>query len=237
MNKELTIIVPVYNEEKNLNRVENKLKAYMNSSQIPILILFVNDGSTDKSQKLIESICNRNTRFNFLTLDKNYGLSTAIKVGFDNIKTSLTGYIDSDLQTSPFDFDLLLDFIDDFDMVTGIRLNRKDSFVKSASSDIANVIRKIFTRDGIKDTGCPLKIIRTEYAQRIPMFNGLHRFLPAMVLLQKGKVKQVPVRHFPRIAGKANYGILNRIIGSLMDCFAFLWIKNRYINYNISNQG
>jgi dolichol-phosphate mannosyltransferase len=83
------------------------------------------------------------------------------------------------------------------------------------------------------DTGCPLKIIRTDIAKRIPMFNGLHRFLPAMVLLQNGKIKQVPVRHFPRIFGKSNFHLWNRLTGPLADCFAYLWMKKKYINYKV----
>ena len=87
------------------------------------------------------------------------------------------------------------------------------------------------------DTGCPLKIIKTEYAQRIPMFRGLHRFLPAMILLQNGSIKQVPIRHFERIAGTANFGVWNRLLGPLLDCFAYLWMKKKYINYKVGQQG
>jgi hypothetical protein len=105
------------------------------------------------------------------------------------------------------------------------------------SSKIANGIRRSFTHDGMDDTGCPLKIIKTEYAKRIPMFKGLHRFLPAMILLQNGTIKQVPVSHFERIAGTANFGVWNRLIGPLMDCFAYLWMKKKYINYKVADKG
>src|SRR5699024_9255497 len=101
---------------------------------------------------------------------------------------------------------------------------------------IANGIRRSFTHDGMDDTGCPLKIIKTDYAKRIPMFKGLHRFLPAMVLLQGGKVKQIPVRHYPRMAGKSKYHLLNRLIGPLTDCFAYLWMKKNYISYSIKSK-
>jgi len=237
MNKELTIIVPVYNEEDNLERVEKEMAAYAQSAKIPVKILFVNDGSKDKSQEMIEKICTNSDTFNFICFKENRGLSAAIKAGFDETQTSLVGYIDSDLQTAPADFDLLLDHIDEFDLVTGVRANRKDSFVKNMSSKIANGIRRTFTKDGMDDTGCPLKIIKTDFAKRIPMFKGLHRFLPAMILLQDGKVKQVPVQHFPRIAGEAKYGLWNRLLGPLMDCFAYVWMKKKYINYSIAKKG
>lgn len=237
MNFVFTIVVPVYNEEDNLLRVEKELLSYTKIAIKPTKILFVNDGSKDKSQEIIETICNRNTEFSFISFKENRGLSAAIKAGFDYTNTELVGYIDSDLQTAPEDFNLLLEHIGTYDLVTGVRANRKDSLVKNMSSKIANGIRRSFTHDGMDDTGCPLKVIKTEYAQRIPMFRGLHRFLPAMILLQEGKIIQIPVQHFPRIAGQAKFGVWNRLLGPLADCFAYLWMKKKYINYTVSKQG
>ena len=231
---EFTIIVPVYNEEDNLERVEKELLAYTKIAARNTAILFVNDGSKDNSQAMIEDICSRNEAFNYVLFEENRGLSAAIKAGFDHVETELLGYIDSDLQTAPEDFNLLLEHIGEYDLVTGVRADRKDSFVKNMSSRIANGIRRAFTHDGMDDTGCPLKVIKTDYAKRIPMFKGLHRFLPAMILLQNGKVLQIPVRHFPRIAGKAKFGLWNRLLGPLMDCFAYLWMKKKYINYDVA---
>lgn len=233
MTSNFTIIVPVFNEEDNLERVEKELSSYLEIASVPASVLFVNDGSTDNSQELIEAICAKNSAFDFLLFQENRGLSAAIKAGFDYVTTELVGYIDSDLQTAPSDFNILLEHIKTHELVTGVRANRKDSFVKNMSSTIANGIRRAFTKDGMDDTGCPLKIIKTDYAKRIPMFKGLHRFLPAMILLQNGKIKQVPVQHFPRIAGTAKYGLWNRLLGPLMDCFAYLWMKKKYINYTV----
>ncbi|HAI18975.1 MAG TPA: dolichol-phosphate mannosyltransferase [Xanthomarina gelatinilytica] len=237
MSYDFTIIVPVYNEEDNLIRVEQALLDYTKIATRKTKILFVNDGSKDTSQDLIESICNRQTDFNYICFKENRGLSAAIKAGFDYVDTPLVGYIDSDLQTAPEDFNLLLEHIDTYDLVTGVRANRKDSFVKNMSSTIANGIRRAFTNDGMDDKGCPLKVIKTDYAKRIPMFKGLHRFLPAMILLQEGKIIQVPVQHFPRIAGTAKFGLWNRLLGPLMDCFAYLWMKKKYINYTVAKKG
>ncbi|MDX1271421.1 glycosyltransferase family 2 protein [Bizionia paragorgiae] len=237
MNYDFTIVVPVYNEEDNLLRVETELLAYTKKALKKTKILFVNDGSKDKSQELIELIAHRNPEFSFISFEENRGLSAAIKAGFDYTETPLVGYIDSDLQTAPDDFNLLLQHIGDHELVTGVRANRKDSFVKNMSSTIANGIRRSFTHDGMDDTGCPLKVIKTDYAKRIPMFKGLHRFLPAMILLQNGKIKQIPVQHFPRMAGEAKFGVWNRLLGPLMDCFAYLWMKKKYINYTVAKQG
>lgn len=237
MAYKFTIIVPVYNEEDNLDRVETKLAEYLKIASKKAKVLFVNDGSQDKSQKIIERICANNSDFSFISFEENSGLSAAISSGFNHVTTEYVGYIDSDLQTDPNDFNLLLEHSDTYDLVTGVRANRKDSFVKNMSSSIANGIRRTFTHDGMDDTGCPLKVIKTSYAKNIPMFKGLHRFLPAMILLQNGKIKQIPVSHFPRIAGEAKYGLWNRLLGPLLDCFAYLWMKKKYINYKIEKQG
>lgn len=234
---EFTIIVPVYNEEDNLDRVEKELSDYIKIASKKTKILFVNDGSKDNSQQIIERICTNNSDFTFISFKENRGLSAAITAGFQSADTELVGYIDSDLQTDPKDFNLLLEHIPTFDLVTGVRANRKDSFVKNMSSTIANGIRRAFTHDGMDDTGCPLKVIKTDFAKKIPMFKGLHRFLPAMVLLQNGKITQIPVKHFPRIAGEAKYGLWNRLIGPLIDCFAYLWMKKKYIDFDIEKKG
>ena len=233
MTYKFTIVVPVYNEEGNLERVETELLNYLKIASVSTSILFINDGSNDKSQALIESICARNEAFDYILFKENRGLSTALKAGFDYVDSELVGYIDSDLQTAPEDFNILLEHIDTHELVTGVRLIRKDSFVKTMSSKIANGIRRAFTHDGMQDTGCPLKVIKTDYAKRIPMFRGLHRFLPAMIMLQNGRVAQITVQHFPRIAGTGKFGLWNRLMGPLMDCFAYLWMKKKYINYEI----
>ena len=230
---EFTIIIPVYNEELNLKRVEKELLSFIKIAKKKTTILFINDGSTDNSQQIIEDICQKNIEFRFIHFKNNKGLSAALKAWFDNIDTPLLGYIDADLQTSPKDFNILLNHTEHYDLVTGIRTQRKDSLIKKISSKISNKIRTIFTNDGMEDSCCPLKIIKTDCAKKIPMFKGLHRFLPAMVLLQKGTVLQIPIQHFPRIAGKTKFGIRNRLLGPITDCFAYLWMKKKYINYEV----
>ncbi len=231
-----TIIIPLYNEAENLERLEKKLVEFEKIALKKTTFLFINDGSSDNSQVLIENICNRNEAFHYILLNENRGLSSAIKAGFDAVETEWLGYMDADLQTLPEDFNVLLKNTENFDMVNGIRTNRQDTFSKKMSGKIANKIRRAFTNDGMEDTGCPLKVIKTEYAKRIPLFKGLHRFLPAMVLLQNGKIFQIPVQHFPRIHGTSNFGFWNRIFGTFIDCLAFLWMKKRYIRYQIKSQ-
>ena len=233
---ELAIIIPVYNEAENLLRLQQVFEAYFPLAKIPSKVLFVDDGSKDNSLQMIRDICNANPLFTYISFEKNCGLSAAIKAGFDWADTKWVGYIDADLQTTPEDFNILADYCNEYDLVTGMRTGRKDSFVKNASSKIANGIRRSFTHDGMDDTGCPLKIIKADKAKAIPMFNGLHRFLPAMILLQKGKIMQIPVRAFPRVAGKSNFHLWNRLAGPLSDCFAYLWMKRKHINYTIAEK-
>ena len=237
MNKtkdyQLTIIVPVYNEEDNIKTLEDKLCAYLPKAACKACVLFVNDGSTDRSLPLIKEVCQRHTDFFYLSLIRNGGLSAAMKAGIDAADSTYVGYMDADLQTAPEDFNLLLAHIDSYELVMGIRANRKDSGFKKLQSKIANSFRRMMTNDGVQDTGCPLKVMHTAYARRIPFFTGMHRFLPALILLQEGRVKQVPVHHFPRMAGTSKYHLWNRLVAPFIDCFAYRWMKKRYINYSV----
>lgn len=233
-NYKFTILVPFYNEEENIPDLTEKLKEFIQQSPVSACVLFINDGSTDNGVQLVDQVCKANAHFYYISLAKNTGLSGAMKAGFDHCYSKLAGYIDADMQTAPMDFNLLLPYADEFPLVIGIRSNRKDSFFKNFQSKIANRFRRFMTKDEAVDTGCPLKIIQTEYAKRIPMFTGMHRFLPALVALQEGgKMKQIPVRHFPRYAGVSKYHLWNRLVSPLKDCFAYRWMKHRYIRYTI----
>ncbi len=229
-----TIIVPVYNEVDNMSRLDETLSSYLEACPVRACVLFVNDGSKDGSLDAIKKMCAARKDFLYISFVRNAGLSAAVKAGFDYAESELVGYIDADLQTDPHDFDLLLKEVENCSMAIGIRANRKDSFFKNAQSKIANGFRRMMTGDGALDTGCPLKVLRTDVAKKIPMFKGLHRFLPALVLLQDGaSYRQIPVRHYPRIAGKSKYHLWNRLWGPFADCFAYRWMKPRYINYKV----
>lgn len=229
----LTIIVPVFNEEDNMAALEERLTAYLPKAASKTCVLFVNDGSRDNSLQLIREACRRNPDFFYISLAQNSGLSAAMKAGIDVTESPLTGYMDADLQTTPEDFDLLLQYAGEYQLSMGIRANRKDSGFKKLQSKIANGFRRMMTHDGVQDTGCPLKIMHTDYARRVPFFTGMHRFLPALIQLQNGRVRQVPVRHFPRTAGVSKYHLWNRLVSPFMDCFAYRWMRKRYINYSI----
>lgn len=237
MNKtqeyELTVVVPVYNEVESLPRVERAMREWLPTSPVKACVLMVNDGSKDGSLELMREICARNEAMFYISLAKNGGLSAAMKAGIDATHSRYVGYIDADLQTTPEDFNLLLEHVADYQLVMGIRAGRKDSFFKNLQSKIANGFRNMMTHDGAKDTGCPLKVMWTDYAKRVPFFTGMHRFLPALIQLQEGRMMQIPVRHFPRTEGVSKYHLWNRLIGPFKDCFAYRWMRKRYINYSI----
>jgi len=229
----MTIIVPVYNEIESLDRLGKVLKDYLKHASVKTEVLFIDDGSSDESITKIQDIC-KDPFFFYIRFKKNRGLSSAIKAGIDHCTTPLLGYIDADLQTTPFDFNKLLEHIDTHDAVIGYRAKRKDTMSKKIQSQFANKVRRSLIDDGIIDTGCPLKIMQTTMAQRLPFFDGMHRFMPALILLEGGKIKQIEVQHFEREAGQSKFNIFNRSIRPLQDLFAYRWMKNRYIRYEIA---
>ena len=183
---DFTIVIPIFTEQENLPRLEHTLRDYIAKASRPTCVLFVDDGSSDGSLEGIIRICRHNAGFFYIGFEKNVGLSAAIKAGIDHTTSPLVGYIDADLQTSPDDFERLLPFTAEYTLVTGIRTSRKDSPFKRLQSKIANGWRRAMTGDGATDTGCPLMIMQTSAAKRLPLYRGKHRFLPALILLQDG---------------------------------------------------
>ncbi len=236
MKELLTILVPVYNEKDCLGQTAIALTEFLNEASILARVLFINDGSTDGSAAVVEALCEADNRFGFISFTENKGLSTALKAGIDHCVTAFVGYIDADLQTHPADFPKLIEFMNEYDLVMGYRTNRKDTFIKKASSTIANSFRQWLLEDDIIDTGCPLKIMRTDLAKQMPFFRGMHRFIPNMVTLLGGSIKQVPVQHYPRYAGQAKYNLMNRMTGPFIDSIAFRWMQRNKIRYTINKK-
>ncbi len=229
MKFDVTIIVPIFNEEDCLPLFFDKMDKFLAISEKSVKILLVDDGSQDKSSQLIVHKCHQDHRYHWIKLAENSGLSAALKIGIRNSDTPYTGYIDADLQTTPEDFQSFYPLLDQYDLVCGIRQKRQDSIVKKMSSKIANKIRRIVLNDGVQDSGCPLKIGKTKVLQQVPKFNGFHRFLPALVLMSGGSIIQIPVRHFPRVAGVAKYHLLNRLVGPFIDMLGVAWLSRRAI--------
>ena len=231
----LTIVVPVYNEAPCIPRLVEALDRFRAATDGDIRVLFIDDGSTDQSLALIKSACQHRPGYTYVQLTRNKGLSTALRAGIDRCETPLVGYIDADLQTSPMDFLQLLPYCGRYDLVNGIRVKRKDTVVKRISSVVANTVRQRFLRDGMQDTCCPLKIGRTKMLRSIPFFNGAHRFLPALVQMNGGRVYQIPVSHYPRIAGEAKYHLSNRLIGPFVGMLVVSWLQRHPARYHVES--
>ena len=234
-NYEFTIVVPVFNEEDCMDALCRKLEEYLPTALCKSCVLFVNDGSTDKSLEKIQSACQSHPGFFYLSYNKNSGKSAALKAGFDACFSEYIGYIDADLQTLPEDFNTLLEYRKEYTLVAGIRMNRQDTRSKKIQSKIGNAFRRSMTHDGAIDTGCPLKVMRTDAAKKMPFFTGMHRFIQALILLQEGTAKQIRVPSYARVAGVSKYSMWNRLAGPFLDCLALRWMRKNYINYHVSN--
>lgn len=226
---DLTVVVPVYNEQESLPSLFSALQQYAQKSSMRVCFLCVNDGSADRSLELIEQQVAHHEHFYYISLERRTGLTGALKAGFHCATTPWVGYIDADLQTFPEDFELLWQKHEEGDLICGIRAKRHDSWSKKIQSRLANKIRNAITHDGFSDTNCPLKIMRTSLAQSLPLFSGMHRFLPALTLLQEKKVVAIAVRHQERKHGTSKFNFFNRAFAGAYDLLAFVWMRRRYI--------
>jgi glycosyltransferase involved in cell wall biosynthesis len=229
----ISIVLPVYNEEENIQPLTERLIRVLSSLENPVEILFIDDGSTDASVQRMEEMRESypNHGFRIIQLDRNHGLSTALAAGFEAARGEVVVSLDADLQNDPADIPNLLEKLPEYDAVLGWRVDRKDPFVKRVSSKIANFIRKKVLDDPIHDTGCTLKAYKASYVKRIKMFKGMHRFLGVLITMEGGTITEVPVRHHPRQFGTSKYGLWNRLISPLMDLFAVRWMKKRAVRY------
>jgi glycosyltransferase involved in cell wall biosynthesis len=168
--------------------------------------------------------------------DRNYGQSSAFDAGFKYSTGDLVITIDGDLQNDPADISTLLPHVKTFDLVCGWRTNRHDSLVRTVSSRIANAVRSAVTGDRVHDTGCSLKIFRRAVVNKLQLFNGMHRFFPALALMHGFTVTEVPVRHYPRAHGLSKYGVGNRLFKSLYDLIAVRWMQTRALRYAFRNK-
>lgn len=232
--KGITVVIPVFNEAEGITRILPAFLPYFQQSKFDVKLLLVNDGSSDNSLEEIKKMKGQHPNVDYISFEKNTGLSAAIRAGFEYSFTEWVGYIDADLQTDPIDFLKLEAMVPKYDLVSGRREGRKDKKVKKLASVIANWFRDSLLHDGVYDSGCPLKIIRRSAALEMPFFNGMHRFFPALMLIQGKKIIEVPVSHFHRITGKSKFNVWNRLLSPLLDTLALRWMMKRQVNYTIT---
>jgi glycosyltransferase involved in cell wall biosynthesis len=167
---------------------------------------------------------------------RNSGQSAALQAGFRFARGEIVITLDADLQNDPADIPRLLERIDTHDVVCGVRANRQDSWVRRVSSRIANGVRNRVTHDSVTDVGCTLRACRAEFLRRVPLFTGMHRFLPTLLKMEGARVIEVPVHHRPRLYGQPKYNIRNRIWRALADLMAVRWMQKRWIDRRLSEE-
>lgn len=228
-----SVVVPIFNEAGNLVQLFSEIDAVMARIGAAWELVCVDDGSTDNGLALIKEHAARHPHVRYLHFKRNVGQSAALSAGFQAACGEYIITLDSDLQNDPADIPQLLSYLEQYDMVTGWRVQRNDNLVKRFSSWFANGVRNYFSQETIKDTGCGLKIMRATYLKRIKMFKGMHRFLPTLMKMEGARVIEVPVSHRPRTAGVTKYGTWERAFGGLRDLLAVRWMKDRFIRYEI----
>jgi dolichol-phosphate mannosyltransferase len=227
----VSIVVPVFNEEGNMPILQSELRTAL--TELDHEIIFVDDGSTDRSVERIEQAPN----IRILRFEKNAGQSAALFAGIAAARGPTIVMIDSDLQNDPADIPRLLDEISrGADLVCGYRAQRKDAFAKRLSSRIANFVRSRFTKDHVRDTGCTLKAMRRECAAALIPFKGMHRFIPALIKGAGYRLVEIPVNHRPRRYGQTKYGLGSRALRATIDMFGVRWLLSRCLDYKIRRE-
>jgi glycosyltransferase involved in cell wall biosynthesis len=201
----LSIVIPVYNEEGNVglltDSIENGLKGYTYE------IIYIDDYSTDATRQEIKDLNNPNVVL--IELKRNYGQSSALAAGIDYAKGDYIVTMDGDMQNDPADIPKMLELAikEDWDLVTGVRQKRKDNFIKTLPSKIANYIIRKSTKLYITDAGCALKVMTSETAKSIPLYGELHRFIALNAHIDGARITEVPVQHYARRFGVSKYGL------------------------------
>jgi glycosyltransferase involved in cell wall biosynthesis len=219
----LSVVITVYNEEENIRPLYEQLVAALVG--IDYEIIFVDDGSRDGT--LVELKKLRHDRLRFLEFRKNYGQSMALMAGIDHAEGDFIATMDGDLQNDPADLPAMLRLAEegDWDLVAGIRANRKDGMVlRKIPSLIANWIIRTSTDVHLKDYGCALKVFRRDIAKDLGLYGELHRFIPVLARLEGARITQVDVRHHARRFGKSKYG-LGRTFKVISDLLLMLFMK------------
>ncbi len=224
----ISVVVPVFDEEPNVAPLVAEIGAALAGLDFELLV--VDDGSRDATAATLARLAAEEPRLRPLRHDRNYGQSAALATGFAAARGELLVTLDGDLQNDPADAPrLLAEFERGFDVVSGVRQRRQDSWVRKVSSRIANGVRRRVLDDGITDVGCSLKAYRTRVVKRLPPFHGMHRFLPALARMEGARITELPVAHRPRRFGKSKYNISNRLWRGIADLLGVWWLQRRWV--------
>jgi glycosyltransferase involved in cell wall biosynthesis len=233
---ELSLVVPVYNERDSLPLLVEEIGRALDGRRYEIVA--VDDGSTDGSLDVLKALKRTHPELHILAFAANAGQTAAFAAGFGAVRGRVVVTLDADLQNDPADIPALVDELERSGAaaVAGYRVERQDTGWKRLQSRIANGVRNRLNRETIRDTGCSLKAFRAEALRALPLFTGMHRFLPTLVRLQGGRVTEVPVRHRPRRFGTTKYGMWNRVFRALVDALAVRWMQRRALRYRVREE-
>jgi dolichol-phosphate mannosyltransferase len=224
----ISVVVPLYNEQDNVQSLQREMAVALTGLDYEIVL--VDDGSTDETVARVQA----DPRVRLLSFEHNAGQSAAMHAGIHAALGAVIVTIDGDLQNDPQDIPALLALLESgFDLVCGYRVARKDSTFKRVQSFIANAVRGRFMGDGVRDTGCTLKAMRRECRVALLPFNGMHRFIPALIANMGYRVTEMAVNHRPRVAGVSKYGFGNRAWRATMDMLGVRWLNSRRVNYRL----
>lgn len=216
----LSILLPLYNEEENIRLQYEEITAAVDSLKVDYEIVFVDDGSTDRSFEILSSIAAHDERVKLIQFRRNFGQTAAMAAGIDHSRGEILVFMDSDLQNDPRDIGRLLEKIEEgYDVVSGWRKKRKDNlFIRTIPSRIAN--RLIARVSGVRlhDLGCSLKAYRGEVLRQVKLYGEMHRFIPIHASWVGASITEIPVNHNPRRFGKSKYGII-RTFKVILDLF------------------
>ena len=230
---QLSIIVPVYNEDENLETLIAEIHQALAGESDPYEILLVDDCSDDGSAETMQRLARSDHRLRVLRHSRNLGQSAALVSGFSRARGEIFVTLDADLQNDPADIPKMLAELTGSDVVCGVRTKRQDSWIRLLSSRIANGTRNRLTGESIRDVGCSLRVYRHSFLKTLPAFDGMHRFLPTLLKLNGAHVREVPVNHRPRLHGDSKYGIHNRLWRGIADLFGVRWLQRRWIDQRV----
>ena len=227
----VSIVVPVLNEAENIAPLIAEIRSVLTTLG-PFEIIYVDDGSADATPEVLKREAENCPELVIVRHSIVSGQSAAIRTGVISARAPVIVTIDGDGQNDPADIPMLLaTYFESQDrthlLIAGHRTQRKDVWGKRISSRVANTVRSILLGDETLDTGCGLKIISREAFLAMPAFDHMHRFLPALMIGQGGRVVSIMVNHRSRMRGKSNYGIFDRLFVGIIDLFGVFWLKRR----------
>ncbi len=233
---DLSVVLPVYNEEENLPVLWPELRGVLDPLGLSYEIIFVDDGSRDRSADIVRGFRDQDPRVRLVRLKENAGETAATDAGFKACRGRWVVVMDADLQNDPHDIPRMLQELERWDAVTGWRVKRGDgdSFVRRLSSRIANRIRNRLSDDTIQDSGCTFRAFRRECLRSLVLYRGFHRFVPTLLRMRGYRVIEIPVNHRPRRFGTSKYGVLNRAFVAFADLLVVRWMKSRMLRYEIA---